>query len=263
MSSPIYFFPSTRVSAVLPQGRLSHAFTAGRGVAAAFDGCATDDVSCFEINNAGPGGRSGTLLTKVDEPVQVRLGFFPDRQSWHEQPAGADCWVGLDKEYPPTPAELAKSARPAGHDVELGDGRVWKVPIIRSPLGRDNPGRSQLARDFTYDASGQLNSVRQPAGDALWELSGIAWDHVFSQAEHPTVEMETMVELILGALALNYRLGKPEQQILRLVNSLNWQDAIRALLDWPLIDELGLVQKKTEEEPPAADSSSVSPGAAG
>lgn len=249
MAPPIYFFPRVRPAAVVDGNRLRASFLEGVGAAPAFVGVrdARLEASCFEITGKGPGGHSGTMLTVINpkRDAPARLGFYPTHQTWHERPAGCDLWLGIDRDDPPTPADLAHVERPEGHEVTLGDGHSWRVLIVRSPMDREALGRSQLTREFVYDAQGRFQVVRAAATDALWELSAEAWDHFFDQEKHPTIKLETMTELVLMTLAQSYRVGRIEQTVLRLVNSTNWDDAVAALLDLPLIDEYERSQKKT------------------
>ena len=205
---PIYFFPNARRDQLVKpmSTQLDRAFVAARGVEAAFVGVrnVNAQTSCQELPGKGPGGQSGVLIQVLpaggDAPP--RLGFHPEFQQWYERPAGCDCWVGIDREHP-TPSDLLHTAKPTGTPLELGDGNSWRIPIVRCPFGRDALGRSQLPRDFAYDSSGQFQTVRSADSDALWELSGLAWDHFFANEGHPTVELEQMVELVLQSLALN------------------------------------------------------------
>jgi len=189
----------------------------------------------------------------VEPPVNI--GYAGEvSQAWHERPAGCDCWLGLDKQYPPTPAELAIDM-PTGHPLELGDGQTWRVAIVRSV----QPERSQVPFDFVYDDRGRPTTERQAS--ALWELAEQGWNHYFDRAHHPIISTEILLDLCLGALGLNYRLGKAEQTVLRLVNSRNWSRCLELLLDVPLLEEHAALEKKTGDRS-APGLPSASPGPA-
>jgi hypothetical protein len=266
MANFIYFFPLTRGDDLVHKDRLRAKLIEERGLTHAFAGVTSvrARTSVIELSGKGPGGKSGVMI-QVIQPCDtpLRIGYYPDAQEWHESPAGCQAWVGFDREYPPTPADLARGPRPAGHGVVLGDGHTWVIPIIRCPFNRDAPGRSQLPRDFTFDERGLVNFVRRPCDELLWEMSGVAWDHFFDREHHPTLEMNETVELILCAMARNYRIGRPEAQLLRLLNTTNWDAAVRAILDTPLIDEALGTEKKTGDDAsqPAPDTSNALPGA--
>lgn len=253
MSSPIYFFPGVRPLAIVDRDRLRFSFLEGRGVAAAFAGVKSvqADTCCVEITGKGPSGRTGTMLVATcgREPP-LHLTYAPDHQTWIEGPAGADCWVCLAKDHPPTPADLARSPHPQGRAVELGDGNKWHVPILRSPFDRESHGRSHLPRDFYYDKNGQLAMRLQADSERLWELSGVAWDHYLKRDEHPTIDSELLMELAIGALAINYRVGKVEATLLGpLIGSANWEAIVEAILDFALVNEMLELQKKSAEQP--------------
>ncbi len=253
MASPVYFFPRVTRAAAIQGNRLRADFLAARGVAAAFAGVtdAQAQTSCYELPGRGPGGHSGLVLQVLGDPAPVRIGFSADHQRWVERPAGCDCWVGVDEEYPPTPEDLAIGS-PRGYPLELGDGRVWKVPIVRS--ARED--RAQLPFDFVFGDDGRIETRRRAA--RLWELSEEAWNHTFDRENHPTISTETLLELCLGALALNYRVGRVEQNLLRLVTGDNWPALLELLLDVPLLREYA--EKKTRSTP---GSPSASPGDSG
>jgi hypothetical protein len=256
MSSPVYFFPGVRKHAVIERGRVRPAFLAERGVAAAFAGITDEQrqTSCYELPGRGPGGHSGLIL-QVTAGDPLRIGFQPDLQTWHERPAGCDCWVGIDNEHPPTPADLAIGT-PRGDELELGDGQLWRVPVVRSPV---DDARSAIPFDFAYDGNGMLAILRREC--ALWDLSEHGWNHYFHRAQYPDISAEILIELCLGALGLNYRVGKVEQTLLRLINSTNWNRCLELLLDVPLLMER-FAQEKKAEAPAAPPSSSASPGLA-
>jgi len=247
MSCPLYFFPRTRADEVTQADRFKLGFLEKRGVAPAFAGIesVSQQASLFECTGKGPGGGTGMFLTVVPNGVApLRLGHYPEFQIWAERPAGADCWVAIDREHPPQPHELA-IGQPKGHSVKLGDGNTWTVPIIRSPQG----GRSQLPSDFIYDGNGNPQIVRDPATDRLWELAGEVWDHTVDRANHPLMPAGSVMELALGSLAMNYRVGRVEATLLRLFGSANWEKVMEAVLDWPAVEEMLIVQKKTASHP--------------
>ena len=265
MASPIYFFPRTEHDQVVKGSKLDHGFLAAHGCAPAFDGIrdAKLETSAFALTGNGPGGASGLMIQSMRPGrAPVRIGFHPKFQTWHEKPAGADCWVGIDNEYPPTPGDLAKVDRPDGYEVELADGYVWRVPIVRSPFKREELGRSQMPRDFVFNGDGHVHAVRTSSSDRLWELSGVAWDHTVDRENHPSIDLDTLLELCIEALAVNYRFGRIEQQVMRTINSTNWEAITNAVLDVRLVDEMLALQKKRQESLEAG-LQSHSPGAEG
>lgn len=247
MACPLYFFPRVRADEVTQDDRLIPAFLEKRGVAPAFSGIESVLRQCalFECTGKGPGGGTGMFLTVIPSGMApVRLDYKPEFQVWYERPAGADCYVAVDREHPPRPHELA-IGQPKGHEVKLGDGNAWTVPIIRSPVG----GRSQMPSDFVYDGNGNLVVARDPATDRLWELAGEVWDHTVDRQNHPLIDAGAIMELALGSLAMNYRVGRVEATILRLFGSANWEHVMEAVLDWPAVEQMLEVQKKTASHP--------------
>lgn len=259
MANLVYFFPRCTAADALNGDRFDSAFLAAHGAGPALASIrdAQAEASVFAYSGTGPGGQSGLMVQALPArcPVPLRVGYFPKQQTWHERPCGADCWVGIDQEFPPTPAELLIPEQPRGHRVRLGDGQEYRVPILRSPFARDQMGRSQLPRAFGWDSRGQFVVTRKQSADELWEKSAAVWDHFFDRENHPGIELELVTDLAVRTLGMQYRIGPIEQQLLGLIDGDNWSQVCEALLDVPLVEEAlgvdasGSAQKKTEPPP--------------
>lgn len=145
----------------------------------------------------------------------VKGGFDLTRQTWRpavpcgDQPAGR-YWIGIDRERPPTPAELARPYRHAGTWVKLGDNQQWLLPK-----------EQQLPRDMILADDGHWR----------WELQREFWDFsleadrlraVFASKKvgdsYDEAELATFVR---RAIALNYRALPEVISQLRLLNTGN------------------------------------------
>jgi len=236
MAPPIYFFPNLAVSELVKQDKFDQQAIASRGLGGVLGDLVRvrERCSLFELVKPGPGGATGTLLSVTGGKSPQRMGYYPESQDWHERPVGMDVWVGIDREMPPTPDDLARGERLYGYAVEMGDGCNWVVPVIRCPFGREAFGQSSLPMDYTY-RSGHAEQVICEDYRELWELTGQAWDHWYDRESQPEMDLDVLLRIAVESLGINYRYGKVEQTVLRLVNSRNWEDVLAAVLDVPLL----------------------------
>jgi hypothetical protein len=252
MAPPLYFFAKTQAARLAPAGKLARSLLASRGldqVLADVEGpehCVVD-----EIMGAGPGGQSGTILSAmpVAGPVPVRIGYYPEFQTWQE--VGENLWMGLDKEYPPTPEDLARRAQFDGYRIN-----GWLVPVLRDPKGG-----THLPSRWRYQGDEVVEEVRlEYLG--LWqrwaEVAGLFFDADAPEAE--TMPLTRRVDLCLEVLGLNYRVGRFEQNLLDVVEPDNWISILMASVDLPGFRDVfeQVTKKKTSLSGPAIGSE-VSP----
>ena len=275
MAAPLYFFAKTARSQLAPGGAISAALLARYGDLARTLADLTDlrrDASLAELTGPGPGGQSGCLLCAlpVDQEPPPRLHYAPDFQTW--KPIGdGSLWVGVDNEHPIVAADLRRKKTFQGYEVELA-GQQWTVPVIRDP-----EGGTGLPRDFIYGDGGHVEQRIKAAYLSVWEkFSRAVW--LFFDPEGPwplRMDLAEGTDLCLEALALNYRVGRIEQNLLGLIDSETWYMVLAAAVDYPTYRDLAQAvegQKKTklqesqnrstisrEIAPPAA-STATSPG---
>jgi len=261
MSAPLYFLPKILAAGFAPAGRIAWSLVESRGLAAALADCAgLDDVARAEVLGAGPDGGPGLIVSPLPinsrEPPR-RLGFFPADQAWTR--ISDALWVGIDKYYPPSPADLIRKHPLPGHAIVLGDGQTWEVPILRRP----QTGGPCLPADLFWDEAGVFVAELRPEYQALWAKTQRIADWFFGADDKGPTYQEA-AELCLEALALNYRFGRPEQRVLRLVTTGNWSQILGAIVDLPWVEaevkRLEEAEKKSAAGGVAAASST--PGAA-
>lgn len=261
MAPPIYFFPASSKDQLAPGGRLDRDKLRQFGLDRHFGdlGSVTEDASLLELTVAGPGGASGCFLMAIPPggQVPVRLGFYPDFQDWTEQEGmEKSFWVGLDKEHPPAAADLLRKKTFGGYQLELAGGEVFEVPVIRDP-----EGGTSLPRDFAIAADGSIEAEVKATYRETWERFAVPVGWLFDPEGPDAIAMDAdTMSLCLAALAINYRVGRPEQNLLHLVDSENWQSILFAAVDVPTFrDVLVRVceQKKTRD---ASSSPTGGPG---
>lgn len=267
MAPPIYFFEKATRAQLAPGNRLSAELLARHGLAATLADVADVRRECwlYEHTLAGPGGTSGAMLCAlpVDQPPPVRLRYAPEFQEWTHAQDGL--WIAVDREHPPTPADLRRNRRLIpGYQVALGDGQPWVVPIIRNP-----DGGTSLPTAWRYDAAGQIQEEVTPAYRALWETGTEILALYASDQPASDVDRTWAVDRCLTALGLNYRLGRHEQNLLGLVDSDTWLPILGATIDYltfrEVIEAAAAAKKNgrpapSPAPPPAETSTSTSPG---
>lgn len=199
----------------------------------------------------GPDQGMGFIIAlKVDgQPdPKVKVGYFPDRQTWHECDGGK-YWIGIDNDNPPTPEDLQRPTSVLGYPTELADGNKWHIPVARSfPSGTTLPESLDLGPD------GEVVSTVMPQFVALSLVAeGLYLEFMATQTFE--AEWDVLVDLAVDALCVNYFGGKwLFAKALRLFTKSNITQTAFALIDGPLIQEYLLELQDTEKKR-ASDSS--------
>jgi len=245
MAAPLYFFPRLTLDQLAPGGRLSAALLAATDTAAVFGDIESvrEQTARFESTGPGPGGLSGVYLA-ANPPhgaAPHRIGYFPDFQTWTEA-IPESLWIGLDKEHPPTPADLARPRQYRGEAVRLA-GSDWLIPVVRSPHRM-----TLLPCDLFWDAAGQVRKRIKARYAQAWEDAGDAFDLFYNPETAGSVAggLARALEIAVGAIGLNYRYGRHEQNGLGLVDNENWEDVLAALADVPFVRAALAAEKKSE-----------------
>ena len=285
MAPPIYFFPKLTRAELAPDGKLSPAVLSqfGDDLVRTFADL-TDlrsDASLTELTGHGPGGSSGCLLCVLPaegEPPP-RLCYAPDFQTWHRaeavgcrpeagggkfeagdfssslQPPASSLYIGTDNEHPITPADLRRKKAFTGYEVELA-GRQWTVPVIRDP-----EGGTGLPRDFVYADGGKVQQRIKAAYFDLWEkFARAVWLLFDPEGPWPlAIDLAEGTDLCLEALALNYRVGRIEQNLLGLIDSETWITILAAATDYPTFrDAAEACEREKKTRAARADRSTIS-----
>lgn len=278
MAPPIYFFAGRgRNDLVDPATQRLRSFvleSAGlvdvlRDVASARDQCALP-----EIAGRGPGGRSGIMLIALPPTREQprRLGYHPEFQHW--QQAGEDFWVGFDKEYPPTPADLLRETkardaegrprpRHAGYPLTLADGHEWLAPIVRRPPAAIERGfaDSELPKDIGWDNAGRFVETLKPEYRELWDDAEELCNCLFAAEESGSYEItvERGLHWCLRLLGTNYRYGRHEQNLLHAIDAETVFPVLGAAVDFWLVKRLLALEKKSGA-PSTPPGSPIAPG---
>ncbi|HUV11129.1 MAG TPA: hypothetical protein VMX12_09130, partial [Acidimicrobiia bacterium] len=172
--------PLTRLASI----GLGHAFERPAGVVA--------------VTPRGPGGGPGVIVTDA--------GVDRTKLDWRQAP-GQKWWIGVSGDTPP--ATLARKEQIDGHEVELGDGHRWLVPVARTfGIGSRLPQRLVLGPDgatWTGEPLARFVAVSAKAERVERAMLGDLEDD-----EEPITVLGEGASVAVEALALNYRVSAVE-----------------------------------------------------
>jgi hypothetical protein len=242
MSQPLYFLPNLR-AAQCENVALRRAMLKERDLTEVFADVPMVEQSLFDVTGRGPGDKSGCILAYQTPAgdVPTRLGYYPNEQTWTPVGDGSLVWIGIDPSDPPKPADLARRKQYASYGVTCGDGNQWAVPVIRRP-----DDSTDLPTDMVWDATGRFIEPIKPAYQSFWteaaEFSAWYYGGGYLSGQFPA---ERGVELAIRALSINYRFGRNEQNMLRVVDRDCYEMILSATVDAPNAASYVEAEKKT------------------
>ena len=230
---------------------------AAAGLEYAFDDLA-EMVAGTISGNGGPDGQAGVVI--VAKRTDGRVGYYPDAQTWRKIP-GSDAWIGYVTDDRPKPADLLRSKVIDGHEVELGDGHRWLVPIASQATeenGEYTGNVCALTVGLTRDTDGRwVRGEVAPKYRSLWNLAEPCWDALVRGVEGALRDsLPAQGEAAVAVLSGNYRLSDTEVDLLGLLDDQNVTEILLALVDWPTVTEL---LKKTADTAAATSSTDAGP----
>ncbi len=230
----IYYIPDLTTGVKVPDLRkagLGYAFEPWDGAR-----CVAAGVQCGPGEGSGgasggggdSGGGKGVVAADPRYTDPSLLGYYPDQQQWVKVP-GTQAYVGWRQGQKSTPADLARPTQLNGHEVRLGDGHRWRVPVARALIEQDGDMRYSVALPTSTGldeqgnwAPGQVVERYKP----LWELACQWWDGITGAVGDQgdsdvaaSFNFDGINDAALRALAANYRIGKAEVAALGVFDS--------------------------------------------
>ena len=216
----------------------------------------------------GPDGKEGMLVGYCGGNERL-LGYKPpDEQTWRGVP-GTPAMVGMYTADPPSPKSLVRPSALPGRSLELGDGREWLVPVVRTWRGDEESAAwvLELPTAAGLDDEGNWTASEVVAKYAHLYKAAVRWyelkqaliaelaraqaddddadgdegpdDETTLRAE---MDVPELFDLALQMLAANYRLGKVEAVMLGLLSTDTAQAILDEAIDWGTVTEF--VRKK-------------------
>jgi len=238
MAQPIYFLPGIQITRDTSAAQRRNVLQAA-GLAEVFADVKPESLAFNEVLGSGPGGGSGSIVCYCDNrDMPPRFGYFPEQQTWHAIDDGAKLWIGLHNDYPATPKDMQRTKAYIGCKMQLADGNVYSIPVIRAPDGETSLPQSQ------YVEGGRLIKTLKPAYRRYWDATAEVADFIYAGKEILEIRAH---ELAVDAIGINYRFGPNEQRLLNLVDSENVEPILMVTVDFERVRELIQVQKKSEQ----------------
>lgn len=216
------------------------------------------------VPTTGPGGNGGVLIG-VDRPGRP-VKFLPDRQKWQPIVGRDGWWIGFDRDAPPTPDTLARRRMLDGHPIELCDGHAYIAPFARKATELDGRLSVDVALPLisTRDADGHWLPGRvHPDFESFWALAATFEQRYWLAHEEGlkahierggsidepfmvTVEFDAIHNWACDVLAVNYRIGADEADLLGLLSNDAAFAVMKAACDFPTRD--AWTQKKSASD---------------
>lgn len=238
----LYFLPGERSCspAKLSEYGLSHAIDPGVSVHS-------------QQVMRGPDGQPGMLLGAADRWTQgdvkwsdrMRHKPFP---STHAAKQATCCW--LADEPLPGPSELARVKQLDGQALSLADGRPWLIPHARRWESEAYMVKLPRTVDIDDDGAFVMGDVL-PQYQAIWQHATTYWQQLIDMAtaeagdESRTFQISNPMQIIVDALAANYRVSARELGIIQAIDDQMVERVLHILVDYAGMLSL---EKKTEND---------------
>lgn len=247
----------------------------------------TDRFTASQVLANGPDRGSGLIVADWPGGNDRLVGCYPDRQVWRSSPLTphpSPLFIGMYRDEPPGPRDLARREQLAGEPVTLADGRQWLVPVVRS-WRSDEESTGWVLRLPTVagvDDQGEwINAGIVSRYQRLYDDTMRWWDAKYAalfaafhgrpksegdDSEEPDEPAETikaefsfadLYDVALNLLQANYRLGKIEVAMLGLFDSQRAVDVLDLAVDWPMFADY--LKKKGAEAGAASSSTGAGP----
>jgi hypothetical protein len=184
----------------------------------------------------GPDGNPGLVVSADNVPS---VGYFPGTQTWQKAP-GQPWMVGTINGHEPTPQDLERGTIVECREVELVDGRTWKLPVARQfqepeTWGEGIPFYWRLPRSLGLSDQGEwLEKEVIPKYADLWKLA-IDWSawtaQEMDEEQMARFTFDGQVDAAVQCLAVHYRIGRVEAALLGLLTIELAREVLDVLID--------------------------------
>lgn len=200
-------------------------------------------IELVEFNNRGPDGGAGVMVTPQPVDRKGVPNLRPENIAAHRTQHDADYWIVWDKTCPPTPEGLQRWETVPGVWEELGDGRLWQCPTVRTCIAYP-----ALPKCYSR-LNGQLITSVLPQYERVWHLSATWAVRLLEEyRETPFTRLlgtEGAFDAAVEALSINYRIADEEASLLGLLNDTTIDAVIDAAVDRAWFNDIADSQKKT------------------
>lgn len=196
----------------------------------------------------GPGGGQCLLFGNLKA---CNLRYKPEEQFWMESYNGK-YYIGHYLDELPTEKELARSKQLAGHQVELGGGAKWLIPVARKFAEG-----CALPVSLALGTKGEIISKSLPEYAKFSRRAELFYFDTLKQwgemegAEQ--LDIEARLLLAMDAISFNYQVGLEEIRMLKLIQTTNFSEILEAILDLPTIKAVNKQAAEAKKKGKVAD----------
>jgi hypothetical protein len=134
---------------------------------------------------------------------------------------------------PPAPADLERDTGLAGYPITLGDGNSWRVPLLRRWDNHSLTHVCALPQSIQRRPMGGKGSFVPTVRPEFAELHAIA-DSIFERfLANATISTDELFTRVAELLAVNYRVGPEEVELLGLLTPESALGCLQLAIDAP------------------------------
>lgn len=193
----------------------------------------------------GPDGENGAVFVATNnslvESLAGRVGYYPDKQTWVNV---AGIWCGKWNDEPVLSLWLARVEQRRGYVIAMG-GADWLVPVARTV-----DGKTHLLREHGFDKDGEFVTRIDSRYQGLFDRACEVFEHCMENPTDWMPEYDMVADLVMDALSVNYRIWKPEIELLKMFDSDALRQGVRAVIDWYQAEQVAVLlaaRKKAAE----------------
>lgn len=188
------------------------------------------ELKTGEVIQNGPDGTSGTIKTpkNTNMPfyVEVKMvGYYPNSQTWVKC---GDIYIGYENDNKPFPEGLQRRKNVTGYFAETDFGKFIVSPKRFMPSTITMSDNDEITYKPVEECGPTIELLDLVLQDELSTFDG----------KESKISISEKYKLAAMALGVNYLVGIPECNALRLVNTDNLIDIVRIVLDIDAIVEM-------------------------
>ena len=223
MSQPRYFLKNARhegANSLADGGDLNRQMLKDYGLDETFRDVRLDEVVRNPVTGRGPDGCTGTVLTYQTPDKRIpKITGYDEKLTWHK--VSDLVWVGIDDGDPPKEEDLRRKRMCGGNILQINN-QGYTIPVTRTP---DNT--SKLPADIVFGDGGLHLPVKQEYL-LWWNASEKIVQWFFNPSFRDTCSDTELAEVAILNFGLNYRYGKFDQNLLRLIDT----DNLYTIIAW-------------------------------
>jgi len=197
-----------------------------------------------------PTGGAGVVFADPSRHAQGAIKMDMEAQEWRlmKRPGDCEIYIGVWKDSPPQPADLARKNQLGGYWVTLADGKQWLCPVVRYFDESAAQLRSNLPSYLDIGDDGELVPGQVlPLHAHLWDITAPYAEQMLADADGggPDVSAADISKAARTLLQVNYTVGANEIAAARILTTEQMTHNIVAVaVDWPTYLKWREVSKK-------------------